>query len=70
MRQVIADRRMKGAMNKFILDLRYSDDFGVNADLVAKVEGTKVGVGGKFTSHVETVWKIHADFGVVGPEEA
>jgi hypothetical protein len=68
--QVIADGRMKGAMNKFILELRYSDDFGVNADLIAKVEGTKVGVGGKFTSHVETIWKIHADFDMVGPKEA
>lgn len=60
--QAIAESRLKGGMNSFSLTLRYDDDFGVNADLIAKAEGAKIEIGGKFESHVETMWRIHGDF--------
>lgn len=60
--QRVADGRINGRMKSFSVLLQQSDDFGVSADLVAKVEGVKVGIGGKFASHVNTVWKISGDF--------
>lgn len=60
--QAIAQGRIDGGMDQFALTLRYKNDFGVNADLIAKAEGANIEIGGKYESHVETEWTIRGDF--------
>lgn len=60
--RAVAESRLQGGMEDFSLRLRYDDDFGVNANLIAQVEGANIGIGGKFTSHRDTVWKIEGRF--------
>jgi hypothetical protein len=58
----LAAGRIDGGMNEFTLELRYDNDFGINADLAAKAEKNKIDIGGKFESHMNTVWKISGKF--------
>lgn len=60
--QEIANGRIDRGLSKFSLTLCYSEDFGVNAQLIAKAEELKIELGGKFKLHEETVWKLHGDF--------
>lgn len=60
--QAIAQGRIDGGMDQFALTLHYKEDFGVNADLIAKAEGASIEIGGKYESHVATEWTIRGDF--------
>jgi hypothetical protein len=59
----IAHARLKASLASFELDIKYTGDFGVNAKLSAKVGEIGFEIGGSFTEHKETVWRLRGDFG-------
>jgi hypothetical protein len=60
--QSITNMRLEHSLNSFALDVRYEDDFGVNAGL--KLQALQVGleIGGKFEDHQSTVWRMKGSF--------
>ena len=60
--QQIAKGRLKYGLQDFSLTVNYSDDFGIDASLAAKVETMEFGIGGSFQKHEATVWKIQGTF--------
>ena len=61
--QALAIARVENGLRNFNLSLTYSDDYGLNADFKATLKGTGLDLGGKFTEHQSTVWKITGMFG-------
>ncbi|WP_140456865.1 MULTISPECIES: hypothetical protein [Priestia] len=61
--QQIANGRLKYGMRDFHLLIQYEDDYGVNADLKAKVKKVGLELGGKFENHKSTRWIIKGRFG-------
>ncbi len=61
--QALAVARVENGLRNFNLSLTYSDDYGLNADFKATLKGTGLDLGGKFTEHQSTVWKITGMFG-------
>jgi hypothetical protein len=59
----VAEGRFHYGLRTFSLNLRYEDDFGIDASLGAKVAGTSFDLGGKFESQKSTVWRIGGTFG-------
>jgi hypothetical protein len=55
------DRRVRD----YSLNLRLDDNFGMDAEISARVKDLKIGLGGSFEEHHSTVWQIHAAFGEV-----
>jgi hypothetical protein len=49
-------------LREFSLDVRSSDDFGINASLKALVNKVGLDAGGKFVEHVETIWRLEGEF--------
>ncbi|MEI8148423.1 MAG: hypothetical protein WCG62_05015 [Actinomycetes bacterium] len=60
--QDLADARLNSGLREFTIDVRYSDDFGINAKLGAKINSVGYEIGGKFTECQETVWKLSGKF--------
>lgn len=60
--QEIAEARLEHRLQSFDLELRYQDDFGVNAELIAKIEDVGLELGGDFSRFRETVWKMKGVF--------
>ncbi len=60
--QQIANGRLKYGLRDFSLSVNYSDDFGIDASLAAKVEALELTLGGSFQRHEATVWKIQGTF--------
>jgi hypothetical protein len=60
--QALANLRLEQDLREFLMDVKYSDDFGVNASLKAKVERSGLELGGKFTECRKTVWNLRATF--------
>lgn len=60
--QEIAEARLEHRLQSFNLELRYSDDFGVNTELAAKIDDIGLELGGEFRKFRETVWKMKGDF--------
>lgn len=60
--QEIAEARLEHRLHSFNLELRYTEDFGVNSDLAAKIQKVGLNLGGDFRSFRETVWKISGTF--------
>lgn len=58
----IVEGRMEFGMREFSLTIRYSDDFGVDADLAAEVSKLGFSLSGSFQEHKETVWEIEGEF--------
>lgn len=58
---LVLARREHGAAN-LSLSLRYETDFGVDANLTAKIEGVGLKIGGKFAEQRDTVWRLDAKF--------
>lgn len=61
--QTIAESRLKFGLQEFTLDVRYEDDYGVNAGLKAAASKAGLELGGKFEDHEATVWQISGSFG-------
>jgi hypothetical protein len=60
--QAIAEGRLNHDLEEFSLQLKYTDDFGINANLAAKVKKFGLSAGGSFTRHKKTIWKIRGAF--------
>jgi hypothetical protein len=60
--QAIAEGRLMHGLKNFSIDLKYADDFGINAGLAAKIRKTGLDVGGKFEDHQSTHWRISGRF--------
>lgn len=58
----LAHARLESGLTSFQVDVRYTEDFGVNAALGAAVLKTKFDIGGNFTKHESTVWRLHGRF--------
>ena len=61
--QMLAKLRMEHGMKDFSLKISYEDDFQVNANLAAVIEGTGLQLGGKFEKHQSTEWILSGNFG-------
>lgn len=59
----IADGRLLYGLGSFELHVRSNDDYGIDSDFEAKIRRFKaLKVGGNFTSHRETSWRIEGEF--------
>ena len=60
--QTLIRARQEHAASKFGLVFRYESDYGVNAELKAKIEGVGLSLGGRFAEQRNTVWRLDAEF--------
>ncbi|RYP88112.1 hypothetical protein EKO23_04550 [Nocardioides guangzhouensis] len=60
--QEIASARIDSGLREFSIDVRSSDDFGINSKLKASVDKVGLEAGGKFVEHVETTWRLEGTF--------
>jgi hypothetical protein len=58
----VARARLDAGLQSFEFDMGYTDDFGVNAKLSSKAEKAKLEVGGTFSHHRDTVWRVKVIF--------
>jgi hypothetical protein len=58
----VAAARIESGLDEFVIDVRSTDDFGVNADLKALIAKTGLEAGGKFIEHQDTIWQLEATF--------
>lgn len=57
-----ARMRMENNLLDYNIQLEYTDDFGINAELEAKIKGAKIGIGGNFITYNQTVWDFKVEF--------
>jgi hypothetical protein len=60
--QRVASRRIRHGLQSFALELTYEDDFGVSADIGAAFKKCGLNLGGTFSRHEETTWRLVGDF--------
>ena len=60
--QEVAAARMESGLKQFAIDVRSTDDFGVNASLKLLIQKTGLDAGGKFVEHQDTVWRLQGTF--------
>jgi hypothetical protein len=60
--QEIAQARLESGLDSFVLDVRSTDDYGVNASLKALVTKAGLEAGGAFVEHRNTVWRLQGTF--------
>lgn len=60
--QEVANARIEHGLLTFNLEVNYTEDFGVNANLKSKIAGSGLELGGRFTEFQETVWKLSGRF--------
>lgn len=60
--QEIARNRIDCGLEEFDLTISYSDDYGVNAKLMANLTRASFELGGSFEEHVSTTWRVTGDF--------
>lgn len=61
----IVEGRLEHDLQEFGLDIKYTDDFGINAALIGKLAGPhgSLDLGGNFEQHESTIWRIVGTFG-------
>jgi len=60
--QEVAEARMESGLDSFVLDVRSTDDYGVNASLKALVLKAGLDAGGAFVEHRSTLWRLQGTF--------
>lgn len=60
--QEVAQARLESGLDSFIVDVRSTDDYGVNAGLKALVAKAGLETGGAFVEHRNTVWRLQGTF--------
>ncbi|MCS3698393.1 hypothetical protein [Salinibacter ruber] len=60
--QVVAEGRMDFGLKDFSLTLKYTDDYGIDADLAQDAKTAGFSLGGSFKSYESTVWIIEGSF--------
>lgn len=61
--QAVAKLRLDHGLDVFSLTLNYEEDYQVNANLTAAIEGAGFKLGGEFKKHLSTVWTMSGHFG-------
>jgi hypothetical protein len=60
--QEIARARLESGLDSFVLDVRASDDYGVNTRLKALVSKVGLEAGGSYVEHRDTLWRLQGAF--------
>lgn len=60
--QEVTHARLESGLESFVLDVRSTDDYGVNASLQALVAKAGLEAGGSFIEHRNTVWRLQGSF--------
>jgi hypothetical protein len=60
--QEVAQARLESGLDSFIIDVRSTDDYGVNASLKALVAKAGLEAGGAFIEHRNTIWRLQGTF--------
>jgi hypothetical protein len=60
--QEVAQARLESGLDSFVLDVRSTDDYGVNTRLKALVAKAGLEAGGAFVEHRNTVWRLQGTF--------
>lgn len=68
--QEVAQARLESGLRSFALDLNYTEDLGVDANLKAKIASVGLEVGGTYQEHRRTVWKLSGTFAEQQPANA
>ena len=58
----VAEARLTGRLKEVDVELRYNDDYGINADLATKLSKLGLSLGGSFEGHEQTIYKFKATF--------
>ena len=59
----VVDARLTSGLTSFVLDVRSSDDYGVNVSLKALIAKSGFEAGGSFVEHRATLWRLQGTFG-------
>jgi hypothetical protein len=60
--QEVAQARLESGLDSFVIDVRSTDDYGVNAGLKALVAKAGLEAGGAFVEHRNTIWRLEGTF--------
>jgi hypothetical protein len=60
--QEVAEARLRSGLTSFSLDVRSTDDYGVNAGLKLLVAKSGLDAGGNFVEHKTTIWRVQGTF--------
>jgi hypothetical protein len=60
--QEVVQARLESGLDSFVLDIRSTDDYGVNASLKALVSRAGLEAGGSFVEHRATIWRLQGTF--------
>jgi hypothetical protein len=60
--QAFVDARLNQGLNQFAMEVSYVDDLGLDASVSAAIAKVGLKVGGTFTQHTETVWRLSCVF--------
>jgi hypothetical protein len=60
--QEVTQARLESGLDEFVIDVRSTDDYGVNANLKALVGKAGLEFGGTFVEHRNTVWRLQGTF--------
>ena len=60
--QMISQGRIYHGLKNFTLNVNYLENFGITADLNSSIKGGGLSIGGQFTEHQSTIWKITGQF--------
>jgi hypothetical protein len=60
--QEVAQARLESGLDSFVIDVRSTDDYGVNSGLKALVAKAGLEAGGTFVEHRNTVWRLQGTF--------
>lgn len=58
----LAHARIESGLTEIVIDIRSTDDFGVNAGLKVLIQKTGLDAGGEFVEHKKTTWRLEATF--------
>lgn len=60
--QEVAQARLESGLDSFVVDVRSTDDYGVNAGLKVLVAKAGLEAGGAFVEHRNTIWRLKGTF--------
>lgn len=58
----VAEARLESGLTSFEIEVKSSDDYGVNLGLKAMVQKSGLDIGGEFVKHETTVWRLKGTF--------
>lgn len=60
--QAVAHGRLESNLDSFVIDVRSTDDYGVNASLKTLIAKSGLDLGGNFIEHRHTIWRLEGMF--------